>query len=174
MPPVTLILFGNPKAGTPLMVARPTAALDLPLKAVVWEAENGGRFREFQYRWVSDRPASSSRGARGKSRAGGENDRGGAGINETYGASGTHGTYEGGKRTRTIALNCAPVLPTLAHRCDTEIYRTNQSLPRRALEPADAAALHGGHLRRHRRPDAPQADPGALQPGGGRRSAVRR
>lgn len=47
MPPVTLILFGNPKAGTPLMVARPTAALDLPLKAVVWESENGGVFVSF-------------------------------------------------------------------------------------------------------------------------------
>ena len=47
MSPVTLILFGNPKAGTPLMVARPTAALDLPLKAVVWASENGGVFVSF-------------------------------------------------------------------------------------------------------------------------------
>ena len=47
MRPVTLILFGNPKAGTPLMVARPTSALDLPLKAVVWAPENGGVFVSF-------------------------------------------------------------------------------------------------------------------------------
>jgi uncharacterized protein (DUF302 family) len=32
----TLVLFGNPKAGTPVMVASPLAALDLPLKIVVW------------------------------------------------------------------------------------------------------------------------------------------
>jgi uncharacterized protein (DUF302 family) len=47
MPPVTLILFGSPKAGTPLMVAQPGAALDLPLKVVVWAAENGGVFVSF-------------------------------------------------------------------------------------------------------------------------------
>jgi uncharacterized protein (DUF302 family) len=47
MRPVTLILFGNPKAGTPLMVAKTTAALDLPLKVVVWEAEDGGVFVSF-------------------------------------------------------------------------------------------------------------------------------
>ena len=32
-----LIIFGSPKSGTPLMVAAPTLALDLPLKALVWE-----------------------------------------------------------------------------------------------------------------------------------------
>jgi uncharacterized protein (DUF302 family) len=32
----TLVLFGNPKAGTPVMVASPLAALDLPLKVVIW------------------------------------------------------------------------------------------------------------------------------------------
>ena len=32
----TLVLFGNPKAGTPVMVASPLAALDLPLKVLVW------------------------------------------------------------------------------------------------------------------------------------------
>ena len=31
-----LIIFGNPKAGTPVMVASPLAALDLPLKILVW------------------------------------------------------------------------------------------------------------------------------------------
>ena len=47
MPPVTLILFGNPKAGTPLMIAQPTSALDLPLKAVVWASGNGEVFVSF-------------------------------------------------------------------------------------------------------------------------------
>jgi uncharacterized protein (DUF302 family) len=32
----TLVLFGSPKAGTPVMVASPLAALDLPLKVLVW------------------------------------------------------------------------------------------------------------------------------------------
>jgi uncharacterized protein (DUF302 family) len=32
-----LLIFGNPKAGTPLMLASPTAALDLPLKILIWE-----------------------------------------------------------------------------------------------------------------------------------------
>ena len=36
----TLIVFGNPKGGTPLMEAFPLVALDLPLKLLVWE-ENG-------------------------------------------------------------------------------------------------------------------------------------
>jgi uncharacterized protein (DUF302 family) len=37
----TLLLFGNPRAGTPLMVARPTVSIDLPLKALVWDDETG-------------------------------------------------------------------------------------------------------------------------------------
>jgi uncharacterized protein (DUF302 family) len=32
-----LLIFGNPKGGTPLMLAAPTVALDLPLKILVWE-----------------------------------------------------------------------------------------------------------------------------------------
>ena len=36
-----LLVFGNPRAGTPLMVASPTAGLDLPLKALVWEDSTG-------------------------------------------------------------------------------------------------------------------------------------
>ncbi|TCK84362.1 DUF302 domain-containing protein [Paraburkholderia sp. BL9I2N2] len=37
MQPSQLLVFGNPRAGTPLMQAMPTAALDLPLKVLVWE-----------------------------------------------------------------------------------------------------------------------------------------
>src|SRR5690349_15129501 len=36
-----LLLFGNPKAGTPVMVASPSAAIDLPLKVLVWRDNNG-------------------------------------------------------------------------------------------------------------------------------------
>jgi uncharacterized protein (DUF302 family) len=39
--PATLIVFGNPRAGTPLMLARPASGLDLPLKAFVSEAVPG-------------------------------------------------------------------------------------------------------------------------------------
>jgi uncharacterized protein (DUF302 family) len=41
MRPMELILFGNPAAGTPLMVAHPSLAIDLPLKALVWEDTDG-------------------------------------------------------------------------------------------------------------------------------------
>lgn len=37
MRPTKLVLFGSPKAGTPLMVASPTLAIDLPLKALIWQ-----------------------------------------------------------------------------------------------------------------------------------------
>lgn len=39
--PTELIIFGNPKAGTPLMQANQTAGLDLPLKVLAWEAADG-------------------------------------------------------------------------------------------------------------------------------------
>lgn len=41
MPPTTLILFGNPASGTPLMLDNPAAGIDLPLKALVIESEPG-------------------------------------------------------------------------------------------------------------------------------------
>jgi uncharacterized protein (DUF302 family) len=37
MPPTKLVIFGNPKGGTPLMLAAPGAAIDLPLKILVYE-----------------------------------------------------------------------------------------------------------------------------------------
>jgi len=37
MRPTKLLIFGSPKAGTPLMVAAPSIAIDLPLKILVWE-----------------------------------------------------------------------------------------------------------------------------------------
>lgn len=41
MPRMMLIVFGNPKGGTPVMVAAPSAALDLPLKVLVSEEADG-------------------------------------------------------------------------------------------------------------------------------------
>ena len=41
MNPSQLLVFGNPRAGTPLMQAVPTAALDLPLKVLVWQDGEG-------------------------------------------------------------------------------------------------------------------------------------
>jgi uncharacterized protein (DUF302 family) len=41
MQPSQLLVFGNPRAGTPLMQAVPTAALDLPLKLLVWQDDDG-------------------------------------------------------------------------------------------------------------------------------------
>ena len=41
MRPTKLVIFGNPKGGTPVMLAAPTLAIDLPLKALVWEDKNG-------------------------------------------------------------------------------------------------------------------------------------
>jgi uncharacterized protein (DUF302 family) len=39
--PTQVLIFGNPKAGTPLMQARQTVGLDLPLRALVWEDAEG-------------------------------------------------------------------------------------------------------------------------------------
>jgi len=39
--PTTLVIFGNPAAGTPLMQAAQTAGIDLPLKALVWQDADG-------------------------------------------------------------------------------------------------------------------------------------
>ena len=37
MRPTRLLIFGSPKAGTPVMLAAPSIAIDLPLKILVWE-----------------------------------------------------------------------------------------------------------------------------------------
>jgi uncharacterized protein (DUF302 family) len=41
MPAEQMLIFGNPKAGTPLMLAAPAAGLDLPLKLLAWEGPGG-------------------------------------------------------------------------------------------------------------------------------------
>lgn len=44
MPDTKLLIFGSPAGGTPIMQAAPLAALDLPLKVLVWESPAGGSF----------------------------------------------------------------------------------------------------------------------------------
>ena len=41
MRPTKLLIFGSPKAGTPVMLAAPGVAIDLPLKILVWEDDQG-------------------------------------------------------------------------------------------------------------------------------------
>src|SRR5271168_4779292 len=41
MPPTKLLIFGSPRGGTPLMLAAPSIAIDLPLKILVWEDVQG-------------------------------------------------------------------------------------------------------------------------------------
>jgi uncharacterized protein (DUF302 family) len=52
MQPMELLIFGNPKAGTPVMVADPLSGLDLPLKVLVWEDNNNKvwlTYNDFNY-----------------------------------------------------------------------------------------------------------------------------
>jgi uncharacterized protein (DUF302 family) len=41
MQPTKLLIFGNAKSGTPVMIASPSVAIDLPLKALVWQDDAG-------------------------------------------------------------------------------------------------------------------------------------
>jgi uncharacterized protein (DUF302 family) len=41
MPPTKLLIFGNPRAGTPVMLAAPSIAIDLPLKILMWQDGQG-------------------------------------------------------------------------------------------------------------------------------------
>jgi uncharacterized protein (DUF302 family) len=41
MRPTKLLIFGSPKAGTPVMLAAPSSAIDLPLKILIWEDTQG-------------------------------------------------------------------------------------------------------------------------------------
>jgi uncharacterized protein (DUF302 family) len=41
MRPTKLLIFGNPKSGTPVMLAAPSSAIDLPLKVLIWEDAQG-------------------------------------------------------------------------------------------------------------------------------------
>lgn len=41
MPPTTVLTYGHPKGGTPIMLAAPLSALDLPLRVLVWVRDDG-------------------------------------------------------------------------------------------------------------------------------------
>ena len=41
LPPTELVIFGNPKVGTPLMICSRSVAVDLPQKALIWEDDKG-------------------------------------------------------------------------------------------------------------------------------------
>jgi uncharacterized protein (DUF302 family) len=47
MRPTELLIFGDPRTGTPLMHQYPSLAIDLPLKAVAWESEDGKVYLTF-------------------------------------------------------------------------------------------------------------------------------
>ncbi|HEY2436716.1 MAG TPA: DUF302 domain-containing protein [Solirubrobacteraceae bacterium] len=47
MPPTKLLIFGSPRGGTPLMLAAPSVALDLPLKILVWLDREGKAWVSF-------------------------------------------------------------------------------------------------------------------------------
>lgn len=41
MPPTEVIMFGNPRLGTPLMLAQPSVAIELPMKVLIWQDRSG-------------------------------------------------------------------------------------------------------------------------------------
>jgi uncharacterized protein (DUF302 family) len=47
LPPTDLLIFGNPKGGTPLMRSDQTIGIDLPLKALVWQDEKGATWLSY-------------------------------------------------------------------------------------------------------------------------------
>jgi len=49
MPRAHLLLFGRPRAGTPILLSVPEAGVDLPLKAYLWEAPDGGVFVSYSH-----------------------------------------------------------------------------------------------------------------------------
>jgi len=60
-----LVVFGSPSAGTPVMAASPTAAVDLPLKIVVWADDAGGVWMTtLSGQWLAERHGLPADGAR--------------------------------------------------------------------------------------------------------------
>jgi uncharacterized protein (DUF302 family) len=54
--PTTVVIFGNPKGGTPLMQAAQTSGIDLPLKALVWQDASGTTWLSYNDpAWISKR-----------------------------------------------------------------------------------------------------------------------
>ena len=58
--PTEVLVFGNPRAGTPLMQAVQTVGIDLPLKAPVWQDEGGKTWLAYNDpRWLAHRQATT-------------------------------------------------------------------------------------------------------------------
>ena len=56
MPAASVIVFGNPKVGTPMMVQSPTLAIDLPSKVLVWEDSQGNVYASMNTAaWMAQR-----------------------------------------------------------------------------------------------------------------------
>jgi uncharacterized protein (DUF302 family) len=54
--PTRLLIFGNPRGGTPLMQINRTAAIDLPFKALVWEDDDGATWLTYNDpQWLAER-----------------------------------------------------------------------------------------------------------------------
>ena len=54
--PTNLLIFGSPKGGTPLMQSAQTAGIDLPLKALVWQDEDGTTWLSYNApAWIAER-----------------------------------------------------------------------------------------------------------------------
>ena len=54
--PTELVIFGNPNAGTPLMQANQITGIDLPMKALAWEDENGETWLTYpDAQWIAAR-----------------------------------------------------------------------------------------------------------------------
>jgi uncharacterized protein (DUF302 family) len=60
--PTVLLIFGNPRGGTPLMQSAPSIGLDLPLKALAWEDANGRTWLAYNDpQWLAQRHGISGR-----------------------------------------------------------------------------------------------------------------
>jgi uncharacterized protein (DUF302 family) len=54
--PTEVLIFGNPKAGTPMMQAQQTVGIDLPLKALVWQDGSGRTWLSYNDpHWIAER-----------------------------------------------------------------------------------------------------------------------
>jgi len=54
--PTELLIFGNPRGGTPLMQDKQTAGIDLPVKALAWEDEKGSVWLTYnEAAWLATR-----------------------------------------------------------------------------------------------------------------------
>jgi len=54
--PTELVIFGHPRGGTPLMIDRQTAGIDLPVKALAWEDAEGKAWLTYNdARWLMER-----------------------------------------------------------------------------------------------------------------------